>query len=289
MKANRATLLFVPILLLLCGCAPLAFAGDDLDEQLKSDYQGKILTLRHFYKGENLSFSSDGSLLGDADVGPWTVDAQVLVKSIQLGDRGLEIRGRRVCLVFDSNGKRHRDVLDSLAESGLKDREKLEQAFREKEVEIEIGFASDKPDAEEISTAMNAVFLKPEEPIEDIVPEFWRSYFDGLNGQPQSAAHPSETVYRVRPGEASAPRQTYAPEPPFSEEARQAKYHGTVIVSLVVDPTGAPKDVRIVSPLGMGLDENAVGAVHSWKFQPAMKDGKPVSVQLMVEVDFRLY
>ena len=41
--------------------------------------------------------------------------------------------------------------------------------------------------------------------------------------------------------------------------------------------------------LGMGLDEKAIEAVRKWKFEPAMKDGKPVAVQISVEVNFRLY
>jgi len=39
----------------------------------------------------------------------------------------------------------------------------------------------------------------------------------------------------------------------------------------------------------MGFDEQAVHAVQMWKFEPAMKDGKPVPVMIKVEVNFRLY
>ena len=41
--------------------------------------------------------------------------------------------------------------------------------------------------------------------------------------------------------------------------------------------------------LGMGLDEKAIEAVRNWKFEPAKKDGKPVAVQINVEVNFHLY
>jgi len=39
----------------------------------------------------------------------------------------------------------------------------------------------------------------------------------------------------------------------------------------------------------MGLDENAIEAVKSWKFEPAMKDGQPVRVEIAIEVNFHLY
>ena len=56
-----------------------------------------------------------------------------------------------------------------------------------------------------------------------------------------------------------------------------------------VDAGGRPQQVQISRSLGMGLDEKAIAAVRSWRFTPAMKDGRPVAVQINVEVNFRLY
>ena len=87
----------------------------------------------------------------------------------------------------------------------------------------------------------------------------------------------------------SAPRATFAPDPEYSDEARKAKYQGTVVLWLIVDPAGHPRDFRVQRSLGMGLDEKAIAAVRTWQFAPAMKDGHPVAVQINVEVNFRLY
>ena len=95
-------------------------------------------------------------------------------------------------------------------------------------------------------------------------------------------------AYRVGGG-VSAPRAIYAPDPEYSEEARKAKYQGTVLLWLVVGPDGRSRDVRVQRSLGMGLDEQAVEAVRQWRFAPALKDGHPVPVQIYVEVNFRLY
>jgi TonB family protein len=46
---------------------------------------------------------------------------------------------------------------------------------------------------------------------------------------------------------------------------------------------------KVARSLGMGLDQKAIEAVRQWKFEPAMKDGRPVAVQINVEVNFRLY
>jgi periplasmic protein TonB len=95
-------------------------------------------------------------------------------------------------------------------------------------------------------------------------------------------------VFRVGGG-VSAPRAIYAPDPEYSEEARKAKYQGTCVLWLVVGPDGRPRDIRVARSLGLGLDEKAIEAVRNWKFEPAQKDGRPVAVQINVEVDFRLY
>jgi TonB family protein len=95
-------------------------------------------------------------------------------------------------------------------------------------------------------------------------------------------------VFRVGGG-VSAPRALNTPDPDYSEEARKAKYQGTVVLWLIVDPGGRPRDVKVARSLGMGLDQKAIEAVRRWTFEPAMKDGKPVAVQINVEVNFRLY
>ncbi len=95
-------------------------------------------------------------------------------------------------------------------------------------------------------------------------------------------------AYRVGGG-VSAPRAVFAPDPEYSEEARKAKYQGTVVLWVVVGPDGRPHDIRVQRTLGMGLDEKAIEAVRLWKFEPARKDGRPVAVQINVEVNFRLY
>jgi periplasmic protein TonB len=95
-------------------------------------------------------------------------------------------------------------------------------------------------------------------------------------------------VFRVGGG-VSAPRPVFTPDPEYSEEARKAKFQGTCVLWLVVGPDGRPRDIRVARTLGLGLDEKAIEAVKQWKFEPAMKDGKPVAVQINVEVSFRLY
>jgi TonB family protein len=94
-------------------------------------------------------------------------------------------------------------------------------------------------------------------------------------------------VYQIG-GDVSQPVPIYKPEPEYSEEARKAKYSGTVLLQLVIDEHGNTRDIHVIRPLGLGLDEKAIEAVAKWRFRPALKGGRPVAVQAQVEVNFRL-
>jgi TonB family protein len=84
------------------------------------------------------------------------------------------------------------------------------------------------------------------------------------------------------------PKLLYKIEPEFSEEARKAKYQGTVVLTIEVDTDGKPARFAIVSGLGLGLNEKAIEAVSKWRFRPAFRDGKPVATSARIEVNFRL-
>jgi len=94
-------------------------------------------------------------------------------------------------------------------------------------------------------------------------------------------------AYRVGGG-VSQPSVLYKVDPEYSEEARKAKYSGTVLIQLVVDPDGKARNIKVVRSLGLGLDEKAMEAVAKWKFKPGVKNGSPVPVIATIEVNFRL-
>ena len=90
-------------------------------------------------------------------------------------------------------------------------------------------------------------------------------------------------------GGVSAPLLVHSVEPEFTDEARRANYQGIVSIKLIVDSQGNPQDVRLASHLGMGLEEKAIEAVKQYKFRAAMFEGHPVSVQILIDVDFHLH
>lgn len=104
---------------------------------------------------------------------------------------------------------------------------------------------------------------------------------------PQSFAAQPAPVAASDPGVA-IPRPIYKVEPTYTEDAKIAKIQGSVRLSLVIDELGRPEDIQVAMSLDPGLDQQAVEAVRQWQFAPGTKDGVPVPVKALIEVNFRL-
>jgi TonB family protein len=109
-----------------------------------------------------------------------------------------------------------------------------------------------------------------------------------VEGQSNPPSNSGPQVLRNSGPDITPPRPTYAPDPEYSERATKAGLQGSCEISLIVGTDGLAHDVKITKSLGMGLDENSVTAVRSWKFEPARKNGIPVAAQITVEISFRL-
>jgi TonB family protein len=101
-----------------------------------------------------------------------------------------------------------------------------------------------------------------------------------------SSGPPGLSVHRGAGG--TPPQLIYKVEPEFSEEARKAKQQGVVVLTIEVDASGQVRNVRVRQSLGLGLDEKAIDAVSHWRFRPAILDGKPVTAEAVVQVNFQL-
>jgi TonB family protein len=117
---------------------------------------------------------------------------------------------------------------------------------------------------------------------------------------PAPRANPNASgVYHVGDG-VSAPQIVHSVNPEFTDEARKKKLGGFCVVGLLVDTTGKPQDVHVVtstaahmSPdlrsVAEGLDANAVKAAQQYRFKPATYQGKPVAVEIKVLMNFRVF
>jgi TonB family protein len=313
MRASQPTLrLLYTAALLSLAVAIVPFqlhAASELEQHLRDQYKGRTLVLRNFYAGESLRYDASGQLSKAATPGDWTVDGVVQVDDVKVSRHHLTIRAKRVHLGW------LRDIGFSPFEA-VKDKANNQGETRSVRIEVDLGLAS----AEAAEAALSQIFLTPKDDFAELVPDYWKpcvlaastgkgeGEYSGCRFSPEFLATPgvapgpkqtpqagaalaelsNQPATRIGKGMA-APKPISAPNPPFSDEARRAKYSGTALLALSVDRTGQVRNVRIVRPLGMGLDQKAVEAVSTWQFRPATKDGEPVDVHINVEVDFHLY
>jgi TonB family protein len=115
----------------------------------------------------------------------------------------------------------------------------------------------------------------------------------GIVSQAQDSAQKSDdVVYELHnAGDygIKSPKAIYAPDPEYTDKTRRKKINGAVVVSLIVTPEGTVRDPKIVTSLDKDLDQQALAALSKWKFEPATKDGKPVTVRISTEVSFRIH
>jgi len=92
-------------------------------------------------------------------------------------------------------------------------------------------------------------------------------------------------------GGVTAPIPIYSPTlpTPTSRPARTRSLARWWFRSIIVDTAGDVRDVKVVKPLGHGLDETAIETIRTWQFKPAMRNGSPVNVRMLVETSFRLF
>jgi TonB family protein len=292
-------------LLLAFPSVPAQAQTSDLEQHLRDRYKGKTLLLRGFYSGDQLHYDSATAPTGGAASGDWTVNGFVLVDDIRISGQHLAITATRMVV-----GSR---PLHFLADTPEKRKNKKRAPFLK--IDAELGPGS--PAAEQADAAISRIFLTAQDHFAELVPDYWRPCIsEGFSGKnaacrftPEFTAIPgltssaevgptpitqatenaSDIVLAHRKDGVSPPKPIVTPDPKFSKAARAVGLQGTVTLGLIVNKEGTPTKIHIVSPLGCGLDENAVHAVEGWKFKPAEKDGQPVNVEIAVEVEFHLY
>jgi len=77
-------------------------------------------------------------------------------------------------------------------------------------------------------------------------------------------------------------------DPEYNEEPRVAELEGSVILSGEIDEEGFARNLKVVQPLGLGLDENAIEAVKQWHFRPVLNQSQQARPTTQIDVDFRL-
>lgn len=281
MKLLAATFLFA--------CAVVAFASDQLGDALNHQYKDHIYTLRQPMTLPTQQYDSQGNSPTASALGPWTIYGRMQIKNIKLEKTRVIVEGQRIGMEFDRAAK-------ILVPVPLKDK-----------IKLEISLAQPLDSADQAHTVLSYVFAFSKDDFLASVPALWRQYltdnlesyaddgsqllfkpFRPVNPPARKTEEPVNGVYHVGNG-VTFPKRTFTPEPDYSPTARAEKFRATLVLRVVVDDSGAVRNVGLAMPAGLGLDEEAERTVATWKFEPALRNGQPVAVEISVEMSFNLY
>jgi TonB family protein len=106
---------------------------------------------------------------------------------------------------------------------------------------------------------------------------------------PQQVAKSGTNLPQPDRGPATTPVEiTYKPDPIYTDEARQLRLEGEVLLEVIFGANGQLRVNRVIRALGHGLDEAAIAAANRMRFKPALRDGQPVDSTAVVHVLFQL-
>jgi TonB family protein len=266
---------------------PVVAAGSDVAAELTRRYADKTLALRHAIHSDSQTFDSTGKLLTSGEEGPWTLYSGFFPTKFSLSDEELQVQGQRLLFVFDPKSRM------------------MQPAKTKERVQLTIQLSKPIASANDAEPLMHSVFAMTSDEFIKLAPDYWQPFLKKQEEMTKTGppallerkklppgfhkAEGEKDVFRVDGKEVRAPRARYTPEPSFSEAAKKAGLQGSVLLDSVIDQNGRVARSNIVRPLGLGLDEQAIATVKTWRFKPATKDGHPVAVEINIEVQFNLF
>jgi TonB family protein len=242
----------------------------EIKQALESRYKGRIFYIRDFPENILLRFDTAGRPLAAVTPGPWTLGL-IEVQQIDVNPSEVVLRGPRVGLQYNKKKK------TLIPKRVVNDQTQIHISRIEKD------------EAEVLKGDWHEVLIPSNRLIARLLPEPWQRFARMPVGTDPAKEEPTAEpgIFRVKEG-VSPPKPISTPDPKYSRYASRLNTRGTSILSLVVGVDGKPQKMEVKVPLGMGLDEQVMKAVETWRFEPAKKDGVPVPVRITVEVNFDL-
>lgn len=262
------------------------------NEQVGRDVAQSLLHhtiyIRHAYSATYLHFDEKGAILNGARTGYWPEVAAVYPTRVEiLPSALLHIEADRMAVVFNQHKAKWDDVRRHTAN-----------------VVIEVQFNPAHLTNEQAQHTLEAIFTHKLEDFSADLP-YWQPCLAGVlvkdpaahgrvfcfnrNVAPNMTSHAPVATSAPRSGGAIIPpRPLDTPQPHYTDVAREAVFNGSTVLWLIVDEHGRPAEIYVASPVGYGLDDKAVDSLARWRFRPAQLNGKPVRVQMTIEIDFKM-
>jgi len=266
-------------------------SNDDAKE-LENQHKGEILRVRELVADSKIRYDAAGHLIGKWHAGRWTWHSSVELVGVEVKGSTLRIKANRLLLNYDQAAQRFASV-------------------RAGSVEIEIETAPDINGKINLASEWNKAFLTPAEDYPLDMQPYWRPFISCIlrpntdECRYYEAESKKSEIYDLKPAPSNwkpnypgvytigpnvkPPQMLSKSEPEYTDIARQARVGGTVVLEVIIRKNGFADIVRVIRPLGYGLEESAADWVLKTKFVPAKLNDSPVDVHLQIVVNFHLY
>jgi protein TonB len=104
----------------------------------------------------------------------------------------------------------------------------------------------------------------------------------------EKAPEPARSISSAKSSSVTSPKLVKRVEPRYTRDALSKRIEGKVRLSFFVMPNGHVRTIRVVHRLDTGLDRSAIEALSHWRYTPALVNGRPTTVQIAEEIEFRL-
>lgn len=262
---------------LALGCVRWVQAVDSspVETQLRPLLQNKIIGLLVPYTADDLKFDANSQLVGTSDIGPWTLFGSIQISDVSVKDNTFQIDGERVILVLPHGKTTLMPML-----SGRK---------------IHVAIALTPPvDVNSVRGALGDIFSSAS--VDDHFASYWKPSLDNL----MEVEKPCKAVLKVNPdgvvgtlassssaygctkgSVVSKPKGITTPQPGAGGKKQM---DGSASLRLIIDEHGYPAIIYAKNSSNSNYGVAALEAVAQWRYNPAMKDGKPVSYMLDVDL-----
>jgi TonB family protein len=256
----------------------------DLEQRLKN----QLLSLRIPSASNKLHFDTNGLPVGKQERGVASLDREIVVKSIKVANSTVTIEGERVYRSWDPVSSQFVGNLPQI------------------KVEVVIDVPHGDVSEATVSPAFNKVFLSTRESEQRRCSSAettashtfltdWLYRVDAVQKAPATSKSELDSICfpsgeRGYSGKGMQfPKVISAPDPKYSESARQRRIQGTAIYAIVVDQQGLVSDVLLVRSIDPALNYEGAIVLRKWRFQPATFQGETLPAALHVQVNFKLH
>jgi hypothetical protein len=265
---------WMTVVLLSGAWLPARAQWSDADQQaLRTEYTNKVLIFRNSFRmADRLEVNADGSVAGKHRPGFWSMDGACQVKNLDFGKDRVTFQCAKLWANVKDDGQLHYFPASAALKGKTDYPETMSIVFY-----LKAGNGS----AAQLKDCVSKVFLGEKDSKLSATPAPIVLYIE------KQTVEPDIDPAAAKEFDGTPPKAISTPAPRLSREAYLVGQAGRESFVALVDAEGRARVITFTHLLQYGLEETTMEAVKDWKFEPAMKDGKPVSTRIALSIDYK--